>query len=397
MDNFRKAQARTEIQHNQMMLHEIIEGLNDIVLAQIHHRLCQQPPPEVKEFLKKITLKVTKKTYGLSESIPLPQAKDSSEHLPTDLENGKFLFPDMPDDIKDTADFKKKEKLIQNLLKKYDRMSSKCKIQVEDVRDYLLDHYNMLHKMVENKNKGGPIQMQQSAGGTNAEMANAQPGVGGGQTINVLNKPQQPSLGKEPVNQATQDMNQNNLNPANINSGNSLTNSLVSSFHISNGLNTNPLINDNNDSPLKSLRNTGDDAFSGIAGIKTNFDFGIGKKKGFFSPSELDKYIEDAMKNQNEMQDANENNDQLVKRDITDDGNGNVDDNFAKTNWNVSDKYKRLIETAAKIRLKRKTEEKLGKLYGEKLNRQTTSSDNGDIKDYSQIKFESPVVYSLDH
>lgn len=355
------------------MLHEIIEGLNDIVLAQIHHRLCQHPPPEVLDFLKKITEKSSKR-FNLAESLPLPQSSGGADHQPVDLENGKFLFPDIKDtDTQSALDLKKKERMIKNLLAKYDRMSSKCKVQVEDVHAYLVQHYNIIHKLAEGK-KGAAIQ------GEHEETSESVPSS---------EKKEENAHGS-----AANDMNPNNLNPANLNSaenehqasgntGGSPANvGLVPGASLTSNIG-NPLLGSNqiinNDMPLKSLRNT--DVSLG----KTNLnDFGLGKKKGFFSPSEIERYIEDAIKSQNEGPDMAETDEELVKRD--------TDKN--KTKWNVSDKYKKLIETAAKIRLKRKTEEKLGKLYGDKFNRQNSEND---IKDYSRIKFESPVVYSLDH
>lgn len=361
MEGFRRAQAKVEIQHNQMMLHEIIEGLNDIVLAQIHHRLCQHPPPEIKEFLRKITSKSSKQ-FGLAEGIPLPQANGVADHQPTDLENGKFLFPDVQEPGKaDTLDVKKKEKMIQNLLAKYDRMSSKCKVQVQPVREYLMDHFNMLHQLAQGKK---PQQEEQKLNGR------LNPSPLFSQTVTE-------GAGLKPEAE-NRDMNPNNLNPANINPDKTGA-ALVSN----NGLSPNSLVGNNNDLPMKALRNSQDDAFSGLSAVKNNFgDFGLGKKKGFFSSSELDKYIEDAMKNQNEDKE-NENMESLVKREVP------------KTNWDVSDKYKKLMETAALIRMKRKTEEKLGKLFGDKVEKDASS--DSDVKDYSRIKFESPVVYSLDH
>lgn len=376
MDRYRKAQARIEIKHNQMMLHEIIEGLNDIVLAQIHHRLCQHPPPEIKDFLDKITQKSPKR-FNLAEGLPLPQSSGALEHQPVDLENGKFLFPDVIDsDVQNAADIKKKEKMIKNLLEKYDRMSSKCKIKVEAVRNYLMEHYKMLHDL--NKSKNSSEAQEESDLLANETTTLAPGNVEGNLSQNV------------------KDMNQNNLPSADLNkaenvekndggNGESPANILTSKNLIGNPLEKNNQINNNgNLQPIKNLRNVAENnKLNDMSEFKVDLETLIpGKRKGFLTSSELNKYVEDAMRRQNE--DVDDDDNDLVKRETK----------LNKTNWNVSDKYKKLIETATKVRLKRKTEEKLGKLFGEKLNKPIYDND---IKDYSQIKFESPVVYSLDH
>lgn len=361
MDNFRKTQARIEIKRNQMMLHEIIEGLNDIVLEQIHHRLCQHPPPEIKQFLTKITEKSNKKFF-LAEGLPLPQSHEALDHQPVDLEPGKFLFPDMKEtDAANAADLKKQSSMIKKLLEKYDQMSAKCKVQVEPVHNYLLDHYNMINKMLSTPKEGEAAVPAENKGTESAGNVN--------------------------------DMNPNNLNPANLDTpDNTKTNEVGGSSVlnanglIANNLNQNPLLTRNvfgsnyNALSPKALRNSGDS--SGV-GIKSNLDdFGI--KPNIFSKSQIEKYIEDALRSQGEDREAQDLNDELVKRETKN----------KVTKWDVSNEYKKLMETAAKIRLKRKTEEKLGKLFGEKLKKPNVEAD---IKDYSQIKFESPVVYSLDH
>lgn len=373
MDKYRRAQARIEIKHNQMMLHEIIEGLNDIVLAQIHHRLCQHPPPEVKDFLNKITQKSPKR-FNLAESLPLPQSSGLLEHQPVDLEDGKFLFPDIKNtDVLNAMDIKKKEKMIKHLLEKYDHMSSKCKVQVEAVRNYLLNHYNMLHELSQSKH---PQQDQQEQ--LSHEVST--------QSIKIT--------GEENPSQNVNNMNSNSLNPANLNTAENGGNNAIGAASLNrlisnddNSLDKYNQINRNEEklAPPKNLRNVAEnDKTNGFYDMKMDVDDLLtGRKKNFLSSRELNKFIEDAMKNQSEPTELDET-ESFGKRETKPN----------KTNWNVSNKYKKLIDTAAKIRLKRKTEEKLDKLFGEKLNK---PNNENDIKDYSQIKFEAPVVYSLDH
>lgn len=307
------------------MLHEVIESLNNIILAQVHHRLCQHPPLEVKEFLVRITKKHIK--FGLlAESYPLPRPKGALEHQPLDVEDGAFLFPEKEQSQESSEkQMKKKIAMIQKLLDKYDRMSNKCKVQVEPVKQYLEDHLKMLTEVGEEP--GAEKKYEEKVAQQNSGINLQKPSF----TAQNIKPPERyPSQEAKAPNLS--EMKQ----PA----------SLVE----------------------KDLE-----------------DLGLDNAKGFVAPFDLDKYIEEAKRHANQTSEEDtQRYTNLVKREIGSD----------KTMWDVSEKYKKLVATAAQIRKKRETEEKLGKLFGKKSEKSNSASE---VKDYSEIKFESPVVFSIDH
>lgn len=325
VDAYRKEQAKIEIKRAQRMLHEVIESLNNIILAQVHHRLCQHPPLEVKEFLVRVTKKHLKSGL-LAESYPLPRPKGALEHQPLDVENGAFLFPDK-DEPQETSEqqMKKKIAMIQKLLDKYDRMSNKCKVQVEPVKEYLEDHLKLLTEVGDEP--GAEKKYEEKLAEQNAGM-----------------------------NLRKSSFTSENIKPPDKNPSEDVK------------------VND-----LSSLKHPASLVEKDLE------ELGLDNAKGFVAPFDLDKFIEDAKRHANSSEEGETQTfSNLVKREI---GSG-------KTRWDVSEKYKKLVATAAQIRKKRETEEKIGKLFGEKTKKSNSVTN---LKDYSQIKFESPVVFSIDH
>lgn len=158
---FREEQAKIDIKHAEGMLHEVIIMLNQIVADQVHRRTCLQLAPNLKIFVIRITknLRNLKKNYQVAEGYPLPKIKsrsgDEAAIMPPEEDQGDFLFGGTGDtaDVGDQADAKpdinKKIKLVEKLLEKYQSMSTRCQVQVEPVKDYLLKHLGLLMKLLE--------------------------------------------------------------------------------------------------------------------------------------------------------------------------------------------------------------------------------------------------------
>ena len=94
------------------------------------------------------------KNDQLAEGLPLPKLRGRNgsqmQSPPVDNDQGEFLF-DNPFSNKqnERENINKKINLIQKLLKKYESMSTRCQVQVEPVRDYLLKHLGLLIKLRE--------------------------------------------------------------------------------------------------------------------------------------------------------------------------------------------------------------------------------------------------------
>lgn len=142
------------------MLHEVIIMLNQIVADQVHRRTCLQLAPNLRIYVIRITknLRNMKKNNQISEGYPLPKIKSRSGEdvplLPPEEDQGDFLFG-LSGEKKSfqhsspKGDINKKIKLIEKLLEKYQSMSTRCQVQVEPVKDYLLKHLGMLMKLLE--------------------------------------------------------------------------------------------------------------------------------------------------------------------------------------------------------------------------------------------------------
>ncbi|GJQ78261.1 hypothetical protein Trydic_g22104 [Trypoxylus dichotomus] len=160
---YREEQAKVDIKHAEEMLHEVIIMLNQIVADQVHRRTCLQLAPNLRLFVIRITknLRSTKKNYQVAEGYPLPKVKARAGEeiplLPPEEDQGDFLFgggggPKKVDGRGQTDErtgIAKRIKLVERLLEKYQSMSTRCQVQVEPVKDYLLKHLNMLMKLME--------------------------------------------------------------------------------------------------------------------------------------------------------------------------------------------------------------------------------------------------------
>lgn len=75
---------------------------------------------------------------------------------------------------------------------------------------------------------------------------------------------------------------------------------------------------------------------------------------------------------------------------------GNVDD---RTQWKVSDKYKKLLEAVTNAREKRQNEEMIGRLYGRSLQEKNDKfarlKATNEAEEISKLEFERPVVFTL--
>lgn len=70
-----------------------------------------------------------------------------------------------------------------------------------------------------------------------------------------------------------------------------------------------------------------------------------------------------------------------------------------KSIYNISDEYKKLVDTYRNIREKRQNEERIGKLYGAKpinYKVEDLKAENKEIHDISKVSFEKPLVFSLE-
>lgn len=68
-----------------------------------------------------------------------------------------------------------------------------------------------------------------------------------------------------------------------------------------------------------------------------------------------------------------------------------------KSHYNVSEKYKRLLDTYHSMREKRQNEERIGKLYGVKRTKvDDLKTINKEMDDVSKVSFEKPLVFSLE-
>ncbi|XP_071053830.1 uncharacterized protein PF3D7_1120600-like isoform X2 [Onthophagus taurus] len=162
--SFREDQAKVDIKHAEEMLHEVIVMLNRIVADQVHRKTCLKLSPNLKLYIIRITkgMRNFKKSSQIAEGYPLPKIKYRSSQdsvtAPPEEEQGHLLFeePSGEQDIgKEEADDNKDElrkriRLIQRLLEKYERMSMRCQVQVTPVRNYLLDHLKLLTDLLEN-------------------------------------------------------------------------------------------------------------------------------------------------------------------------------------------------------------------------------------------------------
>lgn len=139
------------------MLHGVIVLLNEIVDDQVHRKTCLQLSPNLKLFIFMITKSARNmnKNDHLAEGLPLPKLRGTNdnqiENPPIDVDQGEYLFhnPHPNNKQNERDNINKKIHLVRKLLKKYENMSSKCQVQVESVRDYLLKHLGMLMKLRE--------------------------------------------------------------------------------------------------------------------------------------------------------------------------------------------------------------------------------------------------------
>lgn len=70
-----------------------------------------------------------------------------------------------------------------------------------------------------------------------------------------------------------------------------------------------------------------------------------------------------------------------------------------KSHYNVSEKYKKLLDTYNTLRDKRQNEERIGKLYGTKsLDDKIDGFKEArkEMQDMSKVSFEKPIVFSLE-
>lgn len=132
--------------------------LNQIVADQVHRRTCLQLAPNLRMFVIRITknLRNMKKNNQVAEGYPLPKIKSRSGDemaIPAEADQGEFLFGDDDSETKisvdERTDVRRKIKLIEKLLDKYQSMSTKCQVEVEPVKDYLLQHLGLLMKMMD--------------------------------------------------------------------------------------------------------------------------------------------------------------------------------------------------------------------------------------------------------
>ena len=70
-----------------------------------------------------------------------------------------------------------------------------------------------------------------------------------------------------------------------------------------------------------------------------------------------------------------------------------------RTQWKVSDKYKRLLEAVTNAREKRQNEEMIGRLYGRSLQQKSDKFAKlkaaNEAEEISKLEFERPVVFTL--
>lgn len=322
----------------EQILEQVMEGLNMIIADQVKHRTCQQLAPELHCYLARITQQKQKpEDKEPAESMPLPGMKTRKVHEGLDgEEQGTFLFEteeQRPSSKK--LKLKKKVKMLESLLEKYDHMSSNCRTKIQPVQSYLHHHLEMLKSMVK--------------------------------------KCDRIVVGDKPTDAANEKIQRH-------------AKSLDAGF------------DPNKASVDIELPAIEKDALTTENSKKIDPNFDVDKfiqqnmpKSDKWQPKLAQKAINSKIKG--------------TKVHIAKEKHKRNKQNVANvSNWEGTEKYKRLVETANTIKRKRDTEERLGELFGRNRKRSlknekyhTIKSKNKEIQDLRNVNFETPVVLSLDN
>lgn len=156
-ENFRKTEQT---------LQQVMQGLNQVIVEQVKQRTCQRLAPALRCYLDRITrVKRKPEDKEPADSMPLPGVKTRRVHegLEGD-EQGGFLFQaedNAPGNKK--LKLKRKIKIVQSLVDKYNHMSSKCRTKVQPVRSYLYHHLELLESMLKRCEQKQPAEKPKDA------------------------------------------------------------------------------------------------------------------------------------------------------------------------------------------------------------------------------------------
>lgn len=231
--------------------------------------------------------------------------------------------------------------LIRKLLRKYDKMSDHCKVKVQPVRDYLIQHLQLLEKIEHDDKSAVRNDENESRNGvaSNGAPSNAN---------------------------CTENVTGNVSVIANVKSDNTTLREAAAG-------------NSSNDSEKEDTL------------VQKNLEsIGLGYKSMFVPNFDITQLVKNSLEHQNDEQHKSIDLRNLKAKNLLRSLKTKRQRKNKKDVRYVSEKYRKLVQAAEEYRRKRGVEERIGQLFGLK-----TSTDCSPRKDISRVEFESPVVISL--